>query len=168
VNGPTLWDVSQFSVRVLRQLELKVADALDGDWRFCGPLGRGAFVLRAALARLLWLAFHPRTGYSKLPCGWFEGRFEPEVVLRCGPAIRSVGENLEKLLSGQGPAFRDWIWTLLPSDAHPFDRTAVEADLELLTEVVSAANRHDRRPDEAGQPWFSLSRMSSSSSISAH
>jgi predicted GIY-YIG superfamily endonuclease len=118
---------------VEQQLELKVADALDGNWRFYGPMGSGAFVLRAVLARLLWLAIHPGSGYSKLPSGWAEGRFEPAVVLPCGPAIQSVGANLEKLLSGQGAAFCDWIWTLLPSDVHRFDKLAVEADLERLT-----------------------------------
>jgi len=79
------------------------------------------------------LAIHPWAGYSKLPSGWVEGRFEPEVVLQCGPAIQSVGANLEKLLSGRGAAFCDWIWTLLPSDVQRFDKIAVEADLELLT-----------------------------------
>jgi hypothetical protein len=65
--------------------------------------------------------------------GWVEGRFEPEVVLPCGPAIQSVRENLEKLLCGQGAAFCDWIWALLPHNIHRFDKSAVEADLELLT-----------------------------------
>lgn len=118
---------------VEQQLELKVADALDRGWRFYGPMGSGAFVLRAVLARLLWLAIHPWAGYSKLPSGWVEGKFEREVILQCGPAIQSVGGNLENLLSGRGAAFCDWIWTLLPSDIHRFDKIAVEADLELLT-----------------------------------
>jgi predicted GIY-YIG superfamily endonuclease len=120
---------------VEQQLQLAVAETPDANWRFQGPLGGTAFVLRAVVARLLWLAVHPRLGFSELPVGWFHGRPNPETAIHCGPMIEPVASNLERLLSGQTAEFCEWIRTLLPADLHHFERVALEADLEFLTEV---------------------------------
>ena len=119
---------------VEQQLRLAVLETIDPDWNSCGPLGRGAFELRSVLARLLWLAMHPRLGYSALPAGWFQGASEPEIAVECGLFLESVSASLQQLLSGESSRFCEWVRSFLPTDLHPFERTAVEADLEFLTE----------------------------------
>jgi len=125
---------------VEQQLQLAVAEALDGHWRFYGPLGGGAFVLRAVLARLLWLAVHPQLGFSGLPVGWFRGRLDVETAIPCGLMLEPAASSLERLLSGQTAEFCEWIRTLLPADLHPFEKAAIEADLEFVTDGVPLVN----------------------------
>ena len=84
---------------VEKQLQLAVAEIPDAHWRFYGPLRGAAFVLRAVLARLLWLVAHPSLGFSALPVGWFHGRLDLEITIHCGPTIEPVAFNLERLLS---------------------------------------------------------------------
>jgi len=126
---------------VEQQLELAVAEAPDANWRSYGPLRGTAFVLRAVLARLLWLSVHPRLGFSGLPVGGFHGKLEPEIAIHCGATIQPVALNLERLLSGQTAEFCEWIRTQLPADLHPFEKAAVEEDLEMIAEGIPAASR---------------------------
>ena len=93
---------------VEQQLQIAVTEIRDANWRSYGPLRGAAFVLRAVLARLLWLAVHPGLGFSGLPVGWFRGKLDPEIAIRCGPTIEPVALNLERLLSGQTAEFCDW------------------------------------------------------------
>jgi len=116
------------------QLQLTILEAAEADWRLHGPLGGGAFVLRAVLARVLWLALHPLFGFSRLPVGWFHGELNPEIAIHCGPAIECVVFNLKRLLSGQTTEFCEWIRTQLPADLHPFENAAVTADLEMIAD----------------------------------
>ena len=129
---------------VEQQLELAVAETPDANWRCYGPLRGAAFVLRAVLARLLWLVAHPSLGFSALPVGWFHGRLDPEITIHCGPRIEPVAFNLERLVSGLTVEFCEWIWTQLPADLHPFEKAAVEADLELIADgaLVSRDRKH--------------------------
>ncbi len=120
---------------VEQQLQLAVAETTDSQWRFQGPLGGTAFALRAAVARLTWLAVHPRLGFSGLPLGWFQGRLDPEIAIHCGSMIEPVAHNLERLLSGHPAEFCEWIRTRLPVDAHCFEKTAAETDLEFVTDA---------------------------------
>ena len=55
-------------------LELAVALAAQPGWGFYGPLGAGAFHLRAMLLRLCWCVIHPERGLAAMPEGWFAGR----------------------------------------------------------------------------------------------
>ena len=121
---------------VEQQLQLAVAERPDANWRLHGPLGGTAFVLRGVLARLLWLAVHPRLGFAGLPVGWFHGKLNPEIAIQCGPAIEPMAFNLERLLSGQTAEFSEWIRSQLPDDLHPFENAAVEADLEMITDSL--------------------------------
>jgi hypothetical protein len=130
------------------QLHLTVIETPDSDWRSHGPLGGGAGVLRAVLARLVWFTVHPKPGLAALPLGWFHGILETEITIPCGPLIEPVACKLEKLLSGQTKEFCDWIRAQLPSDLHPFEKASVDADLEVLTNAF-------RSPGPAG---FSLGR----------
>jgi predicted GIY-YIG superfamily endonuclease len=119
---------------VEQQLQLAVAETPDANWRLQGPLGGAAFVLRAVLARRLWLAVHPRRGFFGLRVGWFLGKLDPEIAIHCGPTIEPVAFNLERLLSGQTAEFCKWIRSQLPDDLHHFEKAAVEADLEFVTD----------------------------------
>jgi predicted GIY-YIG superfamily endonuclease len=116
-----------------KQLHLAVVETPDSDWRSYGPLGGGAGVLRAVLARLVWVTVHPQLGLAALPNGWFHGIFETETTIRCGPMIEPVACKLEKLLSGQTKEFCDWIRAQQSTDPHPFEKASVDADLEVLT-----------------------------------
>jgi predicted GIY-YIG superfamily endonuclease len=130
---------------VTQRLELAVAEIPDGNWRLHGPLGGTAFVLRAVLARLLWLAVHPRLGFSGLPVGWFHGKLDPEITIHCGPMIEPVSFNLEGLLSGQTAEFCEWIRAQLPADLHPFEKAAAEADLEMITDGIALVSRDQKQ-----------------------
>jgi hypothetical protein len=119
-----------------KQLHLAVVETPDSDWRSYGPLGRGAGVLRAVLARLVWVTVHPQLGLAALPNGWFHGILETETTIRCGPIIEPVACKLEKLLSGQTKEFCDWVRAQQPTDPHPFEKASVDADLEELINLT--------------------------------
>jgi len=116
-----------------QELRLAVSGAPEADWQSHGPLGGGAFVLRATLARLLWVALHPQLGFAALPMGWFHGMLESETAIQCGPMADTIVGTLEKLLTGETEEFCGWIRAQLPADLHPFEKASVDADLELLT-----------------------------------
>ena len=128
-----------------QQLQLAVVETTDTHWRFHGPLGRAAFVMQAVLARLLWFALHPSCGYSGLPVGWFHGKLVSEIAIHCGPMIVPIASYLEKLVSGQTTEFCGWILTQLPADLHPFDKAAVEADLEMITDGLALVRREQQQ-----------------------
>jgi len=113
-------------------LDLSVMEQPDRQWRQHGPMGRGAFALRDILARLVWIALHPHSGFAGLPNGWAEGKMEAETNFACGAMTELLAANLEKLLAGNGSEFCDWIRARLPPDLHHFDKTAVEAELEAI------------------------------------
>ncbi len=141
-----------FAWRCVEQhLQLAVAETADTQWRFHSPLGGTAFVLRAVLARLLWVAVNPGLGFSALPVGWFQGKLDPEIAIHCGPLIEPAAFNLEKLLSGQTTEFCEWIRTQLPADLHPFDKAAVEADLEMITDGLALVRR-EQHPCSRDEP----------------
>jgi predicted GIY-YIG superfamily endonuclease len=129
---------------VEQRLCLAVTQTPDSAWRLHGPLGRGAEVLRAVLARLLWTATHTELGFVSLPVGWSQERLETETAIDCGLLIEPIATRLEQLLTGQEPEFCDWIRSQLPRDLHPFEKTAVEADLELLKDAVRHTKRGQR------------------------
>jgi predicted GIY-YIG superfamily endonuclease len=118
-----------------QQLQLAVTEAPDASWRLHGPLGAGAVALHSALARLLWIAVHPELGFAALPFGWAHGQREKEAVLHCGLMIELIASNLEKLLTGQATAFSDWIRWRLPGNLHPFEKSSMEADLEIINDA---------------------------------
>ena len=102
-------------------------------------MGGGAQLLRALLARLIWIAVHPGLGSTGLPVGWFRGRRNTEVAVSCGPMIELVSNHVEKLLAGRAEVFHDWIRAQMRNDLHPFEKALVEADLERLADVFPRA-----------------------------
>ena len=119
-----------------QELHLTILDAPKTDWQPHPPLGRNAVILRAAVARLFWVAVHPRLGFAGLPNGWFHGVFGPDIVIPCGPLIEQAARRLEALLSGQTSEFCSWIRAQMPDSLHRFDQAAIDAELENLTELI--------------------------------
>ena len=121
-----------------QQLRLAVIETQDPDWNRSRPLGRGSFELRALVARLLWLAIHPRCGFAGLPAGWFRGVRDREITIECGLLVEPVRFHLGAILSGQSADFSEWIRSNLASELTPFERGALEADLENLSETCQS------------------------------
>jgi hypothetical protein len=94
--------------------------------------------VRIALARALWVATHPRRGYTSLPVGWSRGQIEPEAAIECGSGIENTLAMLENLAAGEAGKFCDWIWAQTPPGIHSFEQAALREDLEFLTSVFQA------------------------------
>ena len=120
-------------------LEVAVTETPGPDGRSRGPLGGGAPILRAALARLFWLALHPDPGISGMPAGWFHSKVPDPTVIPCGARIQEVVAKLENLFSGQTEEFRHWILTQSPDPLQPFAKAVLEADLEYVTDAFTDA-----------------------------
>jgi excinuclease UvrABC nuclease subunit len=116
------------------QLELAVTGNPEEDWRTVGPLGGGAFQLRAVLVRLLWFATHPERGLAEMPCGWAHGRFEERTVVHCGSKTPQTASFVERLLAGENVFFCEWLRAHMPAELHPFHLAVLEADLEFLSQ----------------------------------
>lgn len=126
-------------------LDLAVMTVSDSRWNHCGPLGAGAGLVRAALARVIWCSLHPESGVAGLPEGWFIGR-HPAVssIALCqrSPFEASVwGADLERLLEGHPESFCQWVLECTSCWTSAFDRTARDADLEALTEFAAHRQR---------------------------
>jgi predicted GIY-YIG superfamily endonuclease len=147
------------------RLELAVVTELpEAGWRAHGPLGSGAVVLQAVLARLLWVAAHPGRGVGGLPVGWALGEVEGNLEICRGPGTEEVMGALDGLFGFEhdavpevgGPSmvgmgagatlcrqakrlnlFGDWVRSKQRADASAFDQAAVAADLEWLAEFPS-------------------------------
>jgi predicted GIY-YIG superfamily endonuclease len=126
-------------------LHLAVTTAIEPGWTFQGPLGAGAFSLRAALVRLLWRALLPDIVLESLPHGWFQTPRGPLVTL---PSERFPRDDLAQarlqlaLLPNQGPEpFLNWVQQRTASLPSSFERSLRDQDLEVIREsvVTSAA-----------------------------
>jgi predicted GIY-YIG superfamily endonuclease len=121
--------------RLRERLELAISEKPRIGWEAFGPVGSVAAVcLRAVLARLLWCAIHPELGASRMPPGWVHGRFESIIVIHTAIMGAELAATLQKLFSDQPGAVNDWLRAKMPSDMHPFDKAAIEADLQLLSD----------------------------------
>ena len=125
-------------------LELAIhAEPVEG-WERHGPLGAGAVYLRAALVRLLWFALHTSRSVATMPAGWFHGRLPEVVRLECGWVKRAqVEEALTRLGGLHGCDVEGFVtWLNVSAELNAFDRRAVAADLETVTEFVGKSTRH--------------------------
>jgi hypothetical protein len=117
------------------KLELAVIETPEPGWEVFGPLGSGAPFLRNVLIRLLWCAVHPQADVSGMPRGWMHGRFESFGGLDTGDLGEEIAGTLRKLFSGQPEEFVEWLRVKLPEELHPFNRAAIEADLEVVEKL---------------------------------
>ena len=123
------------------RLELAVTETPAPDGRRLGPLGSGAVVLRVVLVRLLWFAVHPDLGIAGMPAGWARGMLENPAIIPRKTGDQEVNSFVEGLFAGQIEAFCHWIRTRMKDGLHPFEKTAVEADLEFMEDFFPLGKR---------------------------
>jgi excinuclease ABC subunit C len=121
------------------RLELDVVAVAEDGGRSIGPLGRGAFHARAALARLLWRALHPQRGMAALPHGWAGGRFGERAAVECETMAPAAAALVKQLFALQAEAFCLWVRARVGEGLHPLDSAMIESDLETVAEVFSPA-----------------------------
>jgi hypothetical protein len=122
-------------------LRLRVTEETGGEWRTHGPMGRAAFALISALARLLWVGMYPQRGFAGLPVGWSHGTMREETIIACGGKTKLVCERVEQLMSGQTEAFGDWLMGQYGRKLQPFEKALAEADFEVLVDLLQAKHR---------------------------
>jgi predicted GIY-YIG superfamily endonuclease len=117
-------------------LDLAVTLAIEPGWLFHGPLGAGAFPLRALLVRLCWCALHPQRGLASMPEGWFAGRLAQTTTIPRHDAPRTdlheSAAHLKALFAGDADRFTGWIRERTTGQSHPFEVASREMDLEEL------------------------------------
>jgi predicted GIY-YIG superfamily endonuclease len=114
------------------RLELSVAETPEPDWQRFGPLGANAVHLQRALARLMWLALNPTRELAGLPHGWAHGRFLDSVTLHCGGLTDEIRAALDTLFWGSPGEFISWLGSKFAERVSPFERNAIQSDLEIL------------------------------------
>ena len=124
----------QFIVWRMREarLEMSTVETPEPHWQRFGPMGSGAVHLQRALARLLWLVLNPARGLADLPAGWAHGRFMDTTTLHCGSLTDEVRTALETLFWGRPDEFMTWLGSKLAERASPFERNAIQSDVEIL------------------------------------
>jgi predicted GIY-YIG superfamily endonuclease len=115
-------------------IELAVTETPAPEDRQLGPLGSGAVFLRVVLVRLLWFAVHPDLGIAGMPAGWARGQLANPTVIHGRMDDGELSVVLEGLLAGQIEPFCQWIRGRMKDGLHPFEKTAVEADLEFMAD----------------------------------
>ncbi|MSU36234.1 MAG: hypothetical protein EXS36_14285 [Pedosphaera sp.] len=130
-------------------LELTIRAEKENGWECHGPLGSSAVFLRAALVRLLWFSLHSARSVTTLPDGWFHGRLPECVSLGQEAGVEAhllieAPAQLRRLFAGDVEIFAAWLGAGL--DRHPFEREALAADLETVTEFVLAHVRRQSVP----------------------
>jgi len=114
------------------QFELTITETPAPDGRQLGPLGSGAVFLRVVLVRLLWFAVYPQRGIAGMPAGWVQGRLENPTIIHRGADDQEVNIFVEGLFAGEVDAFCQWVRARMKDGLHPFEKAAVEADLEFI------------------------------------
>jgi predicted GIY-YIG superfamily endonuclease len=131
-------------------LDLAATLAVEPGWLFHGPMGAGAFPLRAILVRLCWCAIHPERGLAGMPEGWFHGRCPELATIPASGIARAdldeVAARLQALFAGDVEPFAACIRDRTAGQTHPFESTSRDADLEALSEF---AGREAERLGEA-------------------
>jgi predicted GIY-YIG superfamily endonuclease len=119
------------------EISLTVLESCSDGWRLERPRGMAARTIRVVLARLLWLTVHPQLGFQALPVGWADGDLTGETIIDCGTLAEAVASNLENLFRGAGEEFCQWVAAQLPTGLHCFEKSWIEADLQLIAEAYA-------------------------------
>jgi predicted GIY-YIG superfamily endonuclease len=115
-------------------LELAFTEKPEEDWHQLGPIGSGARFLHVVLARLLWFATHPERGFAGLPSGWAHGELENPTTIHGEAPDGALKIAMENLCAKQIEPFCQWLRSLVKDSSHPFERAALEAELEFVME----------------------------------
>jgi hypothetical protein len=121
--------------------EIGVSATVESSWQWHGPVGAGAFALRASLVRLLWCALHPEHGLTRIPQGWFHGRLEPISTIRrfqtAPDAFEQAAAHLQALFASGAESFTGWMRERTATLLHPFERAVLDTDLEMVTRACT-------------------------------
>ena len=90
--------------------------------------------MRVVLVRLLWFAVYPERGIAGMPAGWARGRLENPTVIQRKVGGEEVGIFVEALFAGQIDPFCQWVRARMKEGLHPFEKAAVDADLEFISD----------------------------------
>lgn len=126
-------------------LEFSIQETPLPGWERFGSLGAYAPRMRAALARLLWLAMNPGLGFSQLPPGWPQGRLGDPVAIPCGARVEEVKTAMAEAFWGSREVFITWLARSLNSVRPPFERAAIARDME----EIGGFFEHQRSPGTA-------------------
>ena len=137
--GKTTFMVWRF---VEGRLELAIAEVPEPGWQRFGPLAGGSRYVHQSLARLLWLAVNPTRACTELPAGWTQGGMARQVAIDCRESAEEIATALEVLFWKSADDFSLWLGARFSERTHPFERTVIHAELEVLTEF--AKKRDDR------------------------
>lgn len=124
-----------------QRLEFSVHETVQPGWHWHGPLGSGAHILRAALARLIRCALFPERGLAGLPEGWFRGRHGEVATIPCkgisSENCNDLERRLEALFNGGPEDFEKWIEERTSNQVHPFEAAMRAEDLETVRQFVN-------------------------------
>lgn len=137
------------------KLELAVIEKAEDDWRAHGPVG-GAVYLRAALARLLWLATHPESSAAEMPVGRFRSGAKLRHAVHCGALLETAAARLERLLLGEVEHFTGWVRSQTAAVRDAFTAAALAEDLELIANALALPSpRVPTAPQNLPEAWKS-------------
>jgi predicted GIY-YIG superfamily endonuclease len=123
------------------QLELAVTETPGPTWRrFGGTIGVSRY-LHESLSRLLWLALNPARAYAELPAGWTRGVFGQAALIRCGTFSDKIESMLELYFWKSSDEFLLWLGLQISARTNLFERTAIDADLEVLKQFAMKLNQ---------------------------
>jgi predicted GIY-YIG superfamily endonuclease len=117
-----------------KRLDITVVETPGVGWQRFGPMGSSAFHLQRTISRLLWLALNPARAFAELPAGWAQGVFMDKTSIQCGESVGEVGAVLESLFWKEADPSLLWLESKFSVRTHPFDRQAIEQELEVLKE----------------------------------
>ena len=120
-----------------QQLELGVVETPEPACRRFGPLNGSAQGLHRSLARLLWLALNPGRPVSHFPLGWLRGDLPATVMIHCGQSAGEVAAALDTFFWRSPQDFVLWLGSRFCERIHPFERTIIDSQLEIVGEFFS-------------------------------
>ena len=130
------------------RLELAVKPAVTPFTNGYALSAAGAVPLCAALARLLWCAFHPDDGLTTLPEGWFSGRPREYPITRYPGLPSSYFEEavvlLRNVFAGDANSFVEWIRAQTGAWTRAFELTVRETDLETVSDFAERMAKRNR------------------------
>ncbi len=117
-------------------IELAISQARVDGWEAFGPCGSGVIYMRAALARLLWLALNPSRGSQEMPAGWWHRRLGKIATIgSVSPELKPV---LARLFAGDTEGFAVWIAEHTKALVYQYDNETRDADLETVVTLIEA------------------------------
>jgi predicted GIY-YIG superfamily endonuclease len=131
-------------------VEIKVVEVPEAGWHRYGPLSGGAIWLHQSFCRLFWLLSNPSASAAELPSGWGSGQVPDSARIGCGDGGVEMLAGLEQFFWADGAGFLRWLSGRLAWRTHPFERTLIAVDMELL-ETFSG-----RRPPTAPNAQLAL------------